>query len=133
MGVAIEICAVLLCLLIYCKKGISISDEYGAYSSDAKELYSFVTKNTNIDDKIIFFKPRVLYLETGRLGFTLAPENIVCFAEADYLILSRDSYGTFDYDIESQYPNESKNLIKIFENTSLKMYKIVHINSEGFQ
>lgn len=123
-GIFIEILVILLCLSEYTNRGKYLSDEYGAYTKDAKQLYSFVMENTKKDEKIVFFEPRVLYLETGRLGFTFQPENIKRLAEADYLILCREGYRTFDYDIESQYPEESRNLAKIFENDSFKMYTI---------
>lgn len=124
-GLFIEVAAVLMCLCLYTYKGKYVSDEYGAYSKDAKQLYSFVMENTKEDEKIVFFKPRVLYLETGRLGFQVEANDIErLLTEADYLILSRGNYGAFNYDIESQYPEESKNLTKIFENDALKMYRI---------
>ena len=31
---------------------------------------------TKKDEKIIFFEPRILYLKTGRLGFTVPANNI---------------------------------------------------------
>lgn len=50
--------------------------------------------------------------------------DITRLCEADYLLLSRDGYSTFDYDIEAQYPNESKALQKILEGKTFKLYKI---------
>lgn len=123
-GICIELLCVILCLRIYSRRGMTVSDEYGAYSKDAKELYSYVVENTSTDAKMIFFKPRVLYLETGRLGFQTF--DIRRLSDADYLILSRDGYGTFEYDIESIYPEESRALDKVFENASMKMYRIRH-------
>lgn len=102
---------------------MTVSDEYGAYSRDARELYAYVVENTAADAKMIFFKPRVLYLETGRLGFQAY--DIRRLSDADYLILSREGYGTFGYDIESIYPEESRALEKVFENASMKMYRIL--------
>jgi len=78
-------------------------------------------KNTNKDEKIIFIKPRVLYLETGRLGFLA--NKIERLKDADYLILFVDD-PVFNCDIEGQYPEESRSLTKVFENDSFKMYTI---------
>lgn len=127
-GTRLEIAVVLLCMFCYTNRAFFISNNSGAYSSDAKELYSMIINETPPDSKIIFFKPRVLYLETGRLGFQT--NDINRLKEADYLILSKDGYGTFDYNIESQYPDESKKLNKIFENNSLKCYKIISLIEE---
>lgn len=122
-GICIELLCVMLCLRIYGRRGMTVSDEYGAYSRDARELYAYVVENTAADAKMIFFKPRVLYLETGRLGFQAY--DIRRLSDADYLILSREGYGTFGYDIESIYPEESRALDKVFENASMKMYRIL--------
>lgn len=120
-AVFLEIVSLLACIQIYLtsRKGM---DEYGAYSADAKELYATIETETEKSDKIIFFKPRVLYLETGRLGFQTA--NIERLSDANYIVLSKDGYGTFDYDIEKQYPAESERLQKIMENDTLKLYRI---------
>lgn len=122
MLISFELCILILFSALFIQRSLFHSNEYGAYSKDAKELYSYVKKNIKENEKIIFFKPRVLYLETGRLGFRTS--DIGRLSEVDYLLLSKDGYGTFDYDIEEQYPKESKNLDKVFENESLKMYKV---------
>ena len=122
-GVVIEILAVLTCIGIYVVRGrLAPSDEHGAYSADAKELYAAVLRQTPPTARIIFFKPRVLYLETGRLGFKTS--SIRRLRDADYLVLCRDGYGTFSYDIESQYPAESARLNLVFENSTFKLYEI---------
>ena len=127
IGICIELLCVILCLRIYSRRGMTVTDEYGAYSKDAKELYAYVIENTDADAKMIFFKPRVLYLETGRRGFQAF--DIRRLSDADYLILSRDGYGTFGYEIEKQYPEESKVLHKVFENASMKMYRILPVQN----
>lgn len=126
LAVFLEIVSLVDCIQIYSagKKGIA---EYGAYSVDANKMYAAIKTETKKSDKIIFFKPRVLYLETDRLGFQTA--NIERLSDADYLLLSKDGCSTFDYDIEKQYPTESKRLKKILENETLKLYRI--LSTEG--
>ncbi len=121
-AVFLEIISLFICMEIYAttKKG---ADKYGAYSSDAKEMYAVIGSQTEQSAKIIFFKPRVLYLETGRLGFQT--KDIRRLNDADYLLLSKDGYGTFDYEIEQQYPTECENLQKLLENDTMKLYKII--------
>ncbi|MDE5580638.1 MAG: glycosyltransferase family 39 protein [Treponemataceae bacterium] len=126
-AVFLEIVSVLACIQIYSASSKGM-DEYGAYSVDAKEMYAAIETETEKNNKIIFFKPRVLYLETDRLGFQTA--NIERLSDADYLLLSKDGYGTFDYDIEKQYPVESGSLQKILENDTMKLYKIISKEQE---
>lgn len=96
-------------------------NKYGAYTDETAAIYKYLREYTKPSDIVIFIKPRVLYLETGRLGFQT--EDISRLKEANYLLLLRNSYG-FDYDIESQYPTESKALQLVMEGKSLKLYKI---------
>ena len=42
----------------------------GAYSPNAIEIYRYVQNNTDPDDIICFYKPRVLYLNTGRVSYS---------------------------------------------------------------
>lgn len=95
---------------------------YGSQTDETQSVYKYIKENTKTSDIIMFYKPRVLYLETGRLGFD--NDNIGRLCDADYLLLSRDGYGTFNYDIEAQYPNESKILEKVLEYNTIKLYKI---------
>lgn len=40
-----------------------------AYQPDARKVYSWVKTNTSNTDTIVFFKPRLMYHETGRISF----------------------------------------------------------------
>lgn len=124
-AILFEFLVIVLYMALYAKTSLYINNEYGAYSKDAKELYAVIKEKTTEDDKIIFFKPRVLYLETGRLGFRT--HDINRLSDADYLVLSKDGYRTFNYEIENQYPEKTQKLKKIFENESLKCYKILQV------
>lgn len=95
---------------------------YRAYTTDTMAMYEYIKENTKPSDIIVFFKPRVLYLETGRLGFYT--EDISRLDEADYLLLSKDWGSAINYDIEAQYPEESKKLQLVKEIETIKLYKV---------
>ena len=100
-------------------------NDYGAYSGEARDMYAFIRARTPEDAKIVFFKPRVLYLETGRLGFrTDDPGRL---GEADYLLLTVDvpKEGEIGYDIETNHPSVASRLEKTYENPRFKLYRIL--------
>lgn len=54
------------------------SKTWEAYSSDAKDMYAYIQAHTDPNAIIVFFKPRVLYLQTGRLSIALRePETFI--------------------------------------------------------
>lgn len=100
-------------------------NEYGAYSREAKDVYAFIKAHTPEDAKIIFFKPRVLYLETGRLGFrTHDPGRL---READCLLLAADDTAgdSIGWEIETAPPPGTPPLEKVYENPRFKLYRIL--------
>ncbi len=60
----------------------------GPYSPDAEEMFAFISSHTKPDDKIIFSKPRLMRLRTGRRSFershfgALEPGEYVCLYKA---------------------------------------------------
>ena len=65
-----------------------------AYGRDALELYRFVSENTQEDDVIGFAKPRVLYLNTGRVSM-MPGINGNLYRDLDYLIAERMPDGMY--------------------------------------
>lgn len=55
------------------------------YSPEAVEVYRYLQENTDPDELICFFKPRALYLNTGRMGFCVK-KNGPAVTEADYYL-----------------------------------------------
>jgi len=54
----------------FAKAKSSYVAEYGPTSKEAQECFSFIKKNTNENDVIVFHKPRVLGLYTHRKSFS---------------------------------------------------------------
>ncbi|MCR5304695.1 MAG: hypothetical protein K6E33_09050, partial [Lachnospiraceae bacterium] len=61
--------------------------EKGSYSPDALATYEYIKENTSEDSVIIFEKPRVLYLNTGRLGYCRNSRKVFEDLTADYVLL----------------------------------------------
>lgn len=94
----------------------------GPFDEESIELISFVENETKKDDIIIFFKPRILRLLTGRNGFVVNSNKSIHDGRADYLIIHKNT-------INDQFPlNEDINLIasnnKVFENVDFIAFKL---------
>lgn len=55
-----------------------------AFSDEARDIYKFIANHTPKDAKIIFFKPRVLYLNANRLSFHAT--KLGDFKKADFVL-----------------------------------------------
>jgi hypothetical protein len=76
----------------------------GPYTAESIEMFNWITENTKEDDAIIFFKPRVMSLYTGRKSFVMNRENFtpdMAFnTEAKYVVINKNKY--IDYDLTFQ-------------------------------
>ena len=76
----------------------------GPYAHDSKEMFNWIKENTKDDDTIIFFKPRVMSLYTGRKSFVMTRENFtpdMAFnSDAKYVVINKTKYT--DYDLTLQ-------------------------------
>lgn len=64
-----------------------------AYSRQSLEIYDYVKNETPEDAVIAFVKPRVMYLNTGRAGFSpMTNSDIHTLADADYYIVCGSLY-----------------------------------------
>jgi hypothetical protein len=59
--------------------------EEGPFSKDAQEMFHFVSTQTTTDDVIVFFKPRLMQLLTGRRSFESSTRAAI--EQADYICL----------------------------------------------
>jgi hypothetical protein len=76
----------------------------GPYAPDSEEMLNWVRGNTEEDDAIIFFRPRVMSLYTGRKSFVMNRENFtpeMAFnTEAKYVVISKKKYTDYDLTFE---------------------------------
>lgn len=95
-----------------------------AYSNEANDIYHFIANHTPKDAKIIFFKPRVLYLNTNRLAFHAT--TLEHFKKADFALDVRWEW------IETQMIHnlivklKAQGALKVvYENKYFSLYKII--------
>lgn len=90
-------------------------DEKTAYSADAVDMYAYIQKNIEKDASIAFFKPRALYLNTGRHG--LSPH------EPQYEVTDTDYYLHY-CETEFLISEDIKDIYElVYENSELALYK----------
>ncbi len=101
-----------------------------------RELFAYVMKETNTEDVIVFFKPRVLALFTGRSSVAISvPGNKLDTLsqmkqfDVDWVIVRK----TIDYEFQkelsilvSQKPDQ---FIPVYENDEFQMYRFINILS----
>ena len=89
-----------------------------AYNDYALEAWEYIRQNTPDDAVILFFKPRVLYLQTQRLGF--ASDDLKRLKDADFMLWHSNAYNApID---ASEFKRQTK---LVFENADFKLYKII--------
>ncbi len=68
----------------------------GPYSPDSIELFNYIKANTSKDASIIFHKPRVMILYTGRRTFAMSSYNFTpekaYNSGADYIVINKTQY-----------------------------------------
>ena len=93
----------------------------GAYTKEAREVWDFIKQHTPQEAVILFHKPRVLYLNTGRIAF--ASNNIARFDEVDFVLWEVslwEGYGGIN--IDSSDFIERTNLI--FQNAQFRLFRV---------
>lgn len=88
----------------------------------SREMFTFISEQTRPEDIIIFFKPRVLHLYTGRKSFNMdKPEGMW---KGDYYVMHKNK-GDYDQVPVYRYPDsEFEFLHQIFENEMFLVFKI---------
>ena len=87
----------------------------------AREVWDFIKQHTPQEAVILFHKPRVLYLNTGRIAF--ASNNIARFDEVDFVLWEVslwEGYGGIN--IDSSDFIERTNLI--FQNAQFRLFRV---------
>lgn len=94
---------------------------YSNYSQNEMciDMYDFIRANTSADAIIISPKPRVIYLCTGRKGYSIGESNINFLSEADYALVDNDTQGTW----YNTYI-ENRGFEMIYSNEQLTLYEI---------
>lgn len=124
----------------FLNRGSSLQDS-DAYSTYAVDLYHYIQNETEEDAVIAYWKPRILYLNTGRVSFKpqLAPEYVPYYMlnrvfpyqprytpldTADYLLLYDDIANELLYHISLELGGYDR-LELVYENPKFEFYRIL--------
>ena len=104
------------------------SGDYQAFSHMAQESYAYIREHTGADERILFFKPRVLYLATGRPCAEFSkgiPASQL--AEFDYILIF-DAPEAPEANPGIALP-QGLSLEEAFSNAKFKLYRIVKLDA----
>ena len=111
------------------------SKSWEAYSSDALAVYEYIKTHTSPDEIIVFFKPRVLYLNTNRLSLAIrepqtlyerlrsAPFVVNGKPHTIAYILSYTDEYALEHGLSREFI-ESIGAQKAYENPSFTLYRL---------
>jgi hypothetical protein len=99
----------------------------GPYSPHAEEMFSFISTHTNSDDEIIFFKPRLMRMRTGRPSFQA--DQVESLEYADYLCIYKVATAAkenwlFAENIVDDLARQGR-LLPVFENKEFVVGRIL--------
>lgn len=104
-----------------------LSSRYDAYSDEMTDMFAYVCENTAEDAVIVFFKPRLMYLNTGRVGFVPDVGDHV-FSEADYVLLT--SNPLTDCMREGMWPELWERMELVYDNGSFELYRLAPVQEQ---
>lgn len=95
----------------------------GAFDKEGEELVDFINHNTQPNDVIVFYKPRLLRLLTGRNGFVVKTTSEIKNGRADYIIIHRNAANDLfpaNEEIAILFADEDM----VFKNSDFSVFRI---------
>ena len=93
----------------------------GPYTAESLAMFDYIRSNTEADDVIVFFKPRVMTLYTDRRSILVSEYDRIVAAGARYIVYSEE-LGT-RYGMDSVIEENRDSLELVFENPRFKIYR----------
>lgn len=129
----VSVCSVIVIIIFFLR--ISIKDasknlehqrmeKTGPYALASKDLFTFISNNTEKDSIIVFFKPRVMRLFTNRQSIMIHQVDKV--TRGDYLCLylhRKDFHQIRKDDVVSLLENDKIRLL--YQNMDFQLYRII--------
>ena len=95
----------------------------GPTVKESSEMFDFIRNNTSEDDIIGFFRPRVMYLYTGRKSLALFGSSEEIPAKTDWYVCTIDQGDFYQYNSSLLKNMEGRRLIKeVFRNDNFVIY-----------
>jgi hypothetical protein len=132
--------SVLILLIILSVSGISYTynnytvhdfsqTNFGPDQKENQEIFNYIETHTTSKDAVIFFKPSVMKLYSGRNSTTVHDYNSIINGDYKYFIDSEtyDLYAQFGTDrsvIDAMLMNHNDNFVIVFENKNFRIFEI---------
>jgi hypothetical protein len=94
----------------------------GPYTPQAGEMFAFIMRNTAADDIIVFHKPRVISLLTGRSSIRI--NRIDELARGDFLVIDEIEWAFQISRQEKEALISSSQLDAVFSNAQFEVYRL---------
>lgn len=102
----------------------------GPFTEESLEMFQFIKDNAEKESIIIFFKPRILGLLTGRNSVMNSDYGKILNGIGDYLVIYKDKgphnqilYGS------QEYERMTENCTKLFENTEFEIFRLKNVDN----
>jgi hypothetical protein len=89
----------------------------GPYTKESVGLFDYISKHTNNEDVIIFYKPRVLSLYTDRRAVALSDIKSIMASKASYIACKKND------EVDNILRNSKLSRNKIFRNSTFNLYR----------
>jgi hypothetical protein len=111
----------------------------GPFTETSMSMFEFIRRNTEKDSVVVFFKPRVMRMMTGRKSIMLTKMEELALSRGDYLCLFLPKIGPDSMYVASRVspfqvsPNViigKRNIEPVYENNEYKIYRLAEILNE---
>ena len=129
----ISVCSVVVVIIFFLR--VSINDasknitqqrmrKPGPFLSTSKTLFSYISKNTEKDSIIIFFKPRIMRLLANRQAILVDQVDKLALGDYLCLYLHKNDYHQIEKKEVASLLEEDK-IRLLYENTDFRLYRII--------
>ncbi len=95
--------------------------KYGPYSSESREMFEYIRQETDPENVVIFRKPRVMSLFTGRRSVRQEELQQVIEFPKEYLVIDKVN---LDQQLDPEQTENAGSLQKVFHNSQFDIYLI---------
>ena len=95
----------------------------GPFIATSKSMFSFIRQDTEPGSTVVFFKPRVMRMMTGRTSFMTTKTADLSSVDYLCLYLGQDAYNQVSPDAISDYSRQGSAQL-IFENIHFRVYRL---------
>ncbi|MDO5970760.1 hypothetical protein Q4Q35_13160 [Flavivirga aquimarina] len=96
---------------------------FGPESIESKEMFAFIKTNTQEQDIIAFFKPRVMHFYTDRVSLALSINRDEIIEKTAYYVETKGMGTYLQVPIENRYVTDNR-FKNMFSNSKFNIYKI---------